>query len=266
LDILGGLQVQIDSFWYNMLLSVAGLQWSLQRGFIMMGYTVELINQWLVNEAFAPLIQQTNSSLSTAVSLVFVIALLILGLTYLLEVFIRLDVVNFRSAAMWYVAGLLFFSLGPSLYQGMNDFRSTVAQAFYVSTLSGLQGNINSTFDSLNQVQTTDLGIAPLCDYLGVYLPGATGASGIDGLDVALLNVCKNRSTILCRIPLVMTNNRLRAMVKRSRIMSMRVAQCIGLIGSKVVHPNNLLMSCAIFALMRVSLVIYTMTPIPSCH
>ncbi len=186
LDILGGLQVQIDSFWYNMLLSFAGLQWSLQRGFIMMGYTVELINQWLVDEAFAPLIQQTNNSLSTAVSLVFVIALLILGLTYLLAVFTRLDVVNFRSAAMWYVAGLLFFSLGPSLYQGMNDFRSTVAQAFYVSTLGGLQGNVNSTFDSLNQVQTTDLGIAPLCDYLGVYLPGATGASGIDGLDVAL--------------------------------------------------------------------------------
>jgi hypothetical protein len=186
LDILGGLQVQIDSFWYNMLLSFAGLQWSLQRGFIMMGYTIELINEWLINEAFAPLIQQTNNSLSTAVSLVFVIALLILGLTYLLAAFIRLDVVNFRSAAMWYVAGLLFFSLGPSLYQGMNDFRSTVAQAFYLSTLNGLQGNVNSTFDSLNQVQTTDLGIAPLCDYLGVYLPGATGANSIDGLDVAL--------------------------------------------------------------------------------
>jgi hypothetical protein len=186
LDILGGLQVQIDSFWYNILLSVAGLQWSLQRGFIMMGYTIELINEWLINEAFAPLIQQTNNSLSTAVSLVFVIALLILGLTYLLAAFIRLDVVNFRSAAMWYVAGLLFFSLGPSLYQGMNDFRSTVAQAFYLSTLNGLQGNVNTTFDSLNQVQTTDLGIAPLCDYLGVYLPGATGANSIDGLDVAL--------------------------------------------------------------------------------
>lgn len=186
MDILGGLQVQIDSFWYNILLSVAGLQWSLQRGFIMMGYTIELINEWLINEAFAPLIQQTNNSLSTAVSLVFVIAPLILGLTYLLAAFIRLDVVNFRSAVMWYVAGLLFFSLGPSLYQGMNDFRSTVAQAFYLSTLNGLQGNVNATFDSLNQVQTTDLGIAPLCDYLGVYLPGATGANGIDGLDVAL--------------------------------------------------------------------------------
>jgi hypothetical protein len=186
LDILSGLQVQIDSVWYNMLLSLAGLQWSMQRGFIMMGYTIELINQWLINEAFAPLIQQTNNSLSTAVSLVFVIALLILGLTYLLAAFIRLDVVNFRSAAMWYVAGLLFFTLGPSLYQGMNDFRSTVAQGFYLSTLNGLQGNVGGTFDSLNQVQTTDLGIAPLCDYLGVYLPGATGSNGIDGLDVAL--------------------------------------------------------------------------------
>ena len=186
MNVINDLARSIDVFYYNMLLSMAGLQWSLQRGFIMMGYMVELINQWLVNEAFAPLIQQTNNSLSTAVSMVFVIALLILGLTYLLAAFIRLDVVNFRSAATWYVAGLLFFSLGPSLYQGMNDFRSTVAQAFYLSTLNGLQSNVNNTFDSLNQVQTTDLGIAPLCDYLGVYLPGATGANGIDGLDVAL--------------------------------------------------------------------------------
>ncbi|MDM7993234.1 MAG: hypothetical protein QUS11_07970, partial [Candidatus Fermentibacter sp.] len=186
MDILAGLRQAIDAFWYNILLSLAGLQWSLLRGFVMMGHTVQVINAWLVDNAFAPLIQQTNASLSTAVRFAFVAALLVLGLTYLLAAFIRLDVVHFRSAVTWYIAGALFFTLGPALYQGMNDFRSRLAQGFYLSTLQGLQATVGSSFSSLNQVETTDLGLGPLCDYLGVYLPGATAPGDIDGLDIAL--------------------------------------------------------------------------------
>ncbi|MCI0750114.1 MAG: hypothetical protein L0Y32_06190 [Nevskiales bacterium] len=186
MDILGGLRVAIDTFWYNLILSLAGLHWSLLRGLLMMGYTIELVNGWLLENAFAPLIAQTNASLSVAVSFAFVIALLILGLTYLLAAFIWLEVVNFRSAILWYIAGALFFTLGPALYRGMNDFRTGIAQGFYLSTLQGLQDNMGATFGSLDQVETTDLALGPLCDYLGVYLPGATGPGGIDGLDVAL--------------------------------------------------------------------------------
>jgi hypothetical protein len=186
MDILGGLRVAIDTFWYNLILSLAGLQWSLLRGFIMMGYTIELINRWLAANAFAPLIQFTNNSLQVAVSLAFVIALLVLGITYLLAAFVRLDVVNPRSAILWYVAGWLFFSIGPSLYQGMNDLRLTIAEGFYASALQGLQNSAGGTFHSLDQVKSTDLDIGPLCDHLEVYLPGATAPGRIDGLDVAL--------------------------------------------------------------------------------
>ncbi|MEZ4667742.1 MAG: hypothetical protein R3E39_07475 [Anaerolineae bacterium] len=186
MDILGGLRVAIDTFWYNLILSLAGLQWSLLRGFIMMGYTIELINRWLAANAFAPLIQFTNNSLQIAVSLAFVIALLVLGITYLLAAFVRLDVVNPRSAILWYIAGWLFFSIGPSLYQGMNDLRMTIAEGFYASALQGLQSSAGGTFNSLDQVKSTDLDIGPLCDHLEVYLPGATAPGRIDGLDVAL--------------------------------------------------------------------------------
>jgi hypothetical protein len=186
LDILTGLSQVIDAFWYNILLSVAGLHWSLLRGLIMMGHTVEVINNWLLNNAFAPLIAQTNASLSTAVRFAFVLALLVLGLTYLLAAFIRLDVVNFRSAILWYIAGALFFSFGPDLYRGMNDFRSAVAQGFYASTLSGLQATTGTTFSALDRVESNDLALGPLCDYLDVYLPDATGPGDIDGLDVAV--------------------------------------------------------------------------------
>ena len=186
MNIIGDLKRAIDTFYYNIVLSLAELHWSLLRGLVLMGHTVETINGWLIEQAFAPLIAQTNASLSVAISFAFVVALLVLGLTYMLAALVRLEVVNFRSAVTWYIAGALFFALGPSLYTGMNDFRMSIAQGFYASTLQGLQNNMGATFGSLDQVQSTDLALGPLCDYLGVYLPGATGAGAIDGLDVAL--------------------------------------------------------------------------------
>lgn len=186
MNVIGDLKRAIDTFYYNIILSLAELHWSLLRGLALMGYTIETINQWLIEQAFVPLIQQTNASLNVAVSFAFIIALLILGLTYMLAALVHLEIVNFRSAITWYVAGALFFALGPSLYTGMNDFRTSIAQGFYISTLQGLQDNMGATFGSLDQVQSTDLALGPLCDYLGVYLPGASGAGAIDGLDVAL--------------------------------------------------------------------------------
>ncbi|MEO8397163.1 MAG: hypothetical protein ABI700_29480, partial [Chloroflexota bacterium] len=183
-DMLQGLQIQIDSLWYNILLSLAGIHWSAQRAFIMMGYTIELMNTWLVSNAFTPLIAQTNASLQIAVTAAFVIALLVLGITYLLAAFARIRVVEPRSAIAWYLAGALFFALGPQLYQGLNDFRLDVSQAFYASTLSGLQSTTGTAFNSLNSVSSSDLGLIALCDNLGSYLP--VWHATTDGLDVAL--------------------------------------------------------------------------------
>ncbi len=183
-DMARQLRIQIYSLWYNILLSLAGIQWSAERAVIMMGYTIELMNTWLVNNAFTPLIAQTNASLQVAVTAAFAIAMLILGITYLLAAFARVRVVEPRSAIAWFLAGALFFALGPQLYQGMSDFRRDVSQAFYASALSGLQGSTGSSFNSLDSVNTTDLGLLPLCDDLGSYMP--TWNANIDGLDVAL--------------------------------------------------------------------------------
>ena len=184
-DVLEGLQIQINTLWYNVMLSLAGIHWSVLRAFIMMGYTIEVLDRWLADNAFAPLIQQTNSSLQLVTSLAFIVALLVLGITYLFAAFARLRVVEPKSALAWYVAGALFFALGPSLYSGMTDFRRDVSQAFYASTLSGLSGATGGTFSALGSVETSDLGILPLCDNLGDYLP-VRGAPTIDGLDIAL--------------------------------------------------------------------------------
>jgi hypothetical protein len=183
-DVLNGLQIQIDTLWWNLMFALAGMGWSLQRAFLMMGYTIELMNQWLVDNAFTPLIAQTNASLQVAVSLSFVVALLVLGITYLLAAFARMRIVEPRSAIAWYLAGALFFALGPSLYQGLSDFRRDISQAFYASSLSGLQAATGTAFNSLSSVDTADLGLIGLCDNLGSYMP--VWNYTIDGLDVAL--------------------------------------------------------------------------------
>jgi len=182
-DVLNGLQIQIDTLWWNLMVSLAGMGWSLQRAFLMMGYTIELMNQWLIDNAFTPLITQTNASLQVAVSLAFVVALLVLGVTYLLAAFARMRIVEPKSAIAWYLAGALFFTLGPSLYQGMSDFRRTLSSAFYASSLSGLSAATGSAFDSLDSVSSSDMGILNLCDNFGSYMP--VWNYTIDGLDVA---------------------------------------------------------------------------------
>jgi len=183
-DILLGLQIQIDSLWYNLLLSLASMHWSIQRAFLMMGYTIELMNQWLIDHAFTPLIAQTNASLQVAVTAAFAVALLTLGITYLLAAFARLRVVEIKSAIAWYLAGAVFFTLGPQLYQGMNVFRRELSQAFYTSSLSGLQAAAGSAFASLDTVASSDLALTNLCDNFGSYMPVWTPT--VDGLDVAL--------------------------------------------------------------------------------
>ncbi len=175
----------IDELFYSVIVLIAGVHWSLQEAVLMAGYTIKLVNQWLIENAFMPIIAQTNDSLSIAISVVFVVALLVLGITYLLAAFIRLDVVAPRSAIMWYVAGVLFFTIGPSFYQGMNTFRLNISQVMYLSVLQGLDDNAGD-FSSLAQVDSNDLDLGALCDQFDVYLPGATGPGPIDGLDITM--------------------------------------------------------------------------------
>ena len=64
----------IDELQYSIIALIAGIHWSLQEALLMAGYTVKLVNQWLIENAFMPIIAQTNNSLGMAVSVVFVVA------------------------------------------------------------------------------------------------------------------------------------------------------------------------------------------------
>ncbi len=187
-DVLHGLDVQLDRLEYDLLRLLAVAGWTLQKGLFMMGHAIELANLWLVEHAFAPLIGQTSSQLRLTVSLAFVIALVVLGITYLLAAFVRLDVVNPRSAIGWYLAGMVFFQLGPQLYQSMHTLRQDLTSGFYHVALDSLQ-SAGSPFSSLSAVESDDEPPLEACDALGPYLPDASMnplGQGIDGLDIAL--------------------------------------------------------------------------------
>ncbi|NLF75279.1 MAG: hypothetical protein GX573_06240 [Chloroflexi bacterium] len=187
-DVLDGLQVQIDKLWYDILHLLAVAGWTLQKGLFMMGHAIELANLWLVENAFAPLIAQTSNQMRVTASLAFLIALIVLGITYLLAAFVKLDVVSPRSAIGWYLAGVVFFQLGPTLYQEMHAFRRDLSSGFYNVALDSMQ-SAGSPFSSLSAVQSDDQPPLQACDALGPYLPGATMTpfgSGVDGLDIAL--------------------------------------------------------------------------------
>src|SRR5512142_611513 len=149
-DLIHNIQIAIDTFWYQILMTLAAFQWSLLRGALMMGYTIQLLTNWLTTQAFAPLIQQTGASLQVATAWMFVIALFVLGITYMLASIVRLDVVSPRNAILWYVAGAIFFQLGPALYRGMDDFRRSISAAFYLSVLNAVQGQVGAALTSLN--------------------------------------------------------------------------------------------------------------------
>jgi hypothetical protein len=206
-DILNGLQVQIDKLWYDLLHLLAVAGWSLQKGLFMMGHTIDLINLWLVNNAFAPLISQTNDQMRVTASLAFVIALFVLGITYLLAAFVHLNVVSPRSAIGWYLAGAVFFQLGPTLYQGMYEFRRDISSGFYHAALESMQ-DAGSPFGSLAAVNSTDLPPLELCDALGPYLPDATMTAfgeGVDGMDVALAYLLADGEDVMGYPPPVAT-------------------------------------------------------------
>jgi len=206
-DILNGLQVQIDKLWYDLLHLLAVAGWTLQKGLFMMGHAIELANLWLAENAFAPLISQTNNQMRVTASLAFVIALIVLGITYLLAAFVKLDVVSPRSAIGWYLAGVVFFQLGPTLYQGMHDFRRDLSSGFYNVALDSMQ-SAGSPFSSLGAVTSSDLPPLPACDALGPYLPGATMTpfgSGVDGLDIALAYLLADGQDVMGYPPPVAT-------------------------------------------------------------
>jgi hypothetical protein len=187
-DLSQDINFAIDGLWYDILLLHSQAQWFLMRVFIITGIIIDLVTDFIAEQAFAPLISQSNSQLGIAVSLSFTIAMIVLGLSYMVAHFIRLNVVEFKSAFMWYVLVALFFQMGPELYLGMNSLRADINSFFYATSLQTIN-NSGSPLSPLNNNLSDDgIPMLPPCDNFG-WMSGTSGSGpgqGVDGLDIAM--------------------------------------------------------------------------------
>lgn len=181
-----------DAMVYDLIRYICEALWFLIKAGLILSYQIVSVDRWLSQNAFPPLIQGTNSGMRVAASMTFVLALFILGLTYLMAVWIRLDVVRPQRAFLWFLAGTLFFQVGPALYGSFHEMRTRLSSAFYAAGLAGISGS-DSPFSAYTAIQMDNndpLPMNDLCDNLGPYIePNPPGGfhETVRGSDVALV-------------------------------------------------------------------------------
>jgi hypothetical protein len=184
----GAVVIPLQTTFWNLIFEIAALLWMIDRALLNVGYFIQTITGWLTQNAFAPMLAVVGEQTGALIAPVFVIAMTVLGFTYLMAVFGRFEVVNFRAAFLWLLFAGILFSTGPSIYTGMEDLRRLISGGFYeigvdafndASSATGLAAIGTSPGDS----------VASPTDQFGQFLVGVPGASAVDGLDVAMAYV-----------------------------------------------------------------------------
>jgi len=174
------------SLQYSLARTVASFMWGISKMLTTVGVGIGVLNEWIAQSFFTPMIQMTSDTMKPIVGIFLFAAMCILGISYFLAAFIRLNVVSLKSVVVWWFAGALFFSVGPSFYLSMRNLHQALNSLFYASSLKTLQGQ--NPFRNLSggdpAVSNPVFKMAPLCSNFGAYIFGSGG--NINGLDVAL--------------------------------------------------------------------------------
>lgn len=207
-DLTQNIQFALDGLWYDLLALHAQIQWFLMKVFFILGIVIDLVTDFMAEHAFAPLITQSNSQFGVAVSMSFTIAMLILGMSYMIAHFIRFNVVEFKSAFTWYVLVALFFQLGPELYLSMNSLRADINSFFYATALDSINNSGSPLSPLNNNLSNEGIPMLPPCDNFG-WLTGqaSSGAgAGVDGLDIGMAYMLATSRDVLGQSPPSMGN------------------------------------------------------------
>jgi hypothetical protein len=184
----GAIIIPLQSLFWNLLFELGALLWVVGRALLNVGYFIMVLTGWVSQNIFAPLLDAVNNQLGLLVGPLFVIAMTVLGFTYMLAVFGRFNVVSMRSAVSWLLFAAALYSFGPAMYLGMEDFRRIAGSGFYEAGITAFTGAGTAT--GLGAIGTTsDDIIAVPTDQFGQFLPSVPGASAVDGLDVAMAYV-----------------------------------------------------------------------------
>jgi hypothetical protein len=178
-----GIVVPIFQAIYTFIHFIATILWGLNQAMLLVGYYLMALTDWLINQAFSPLISQVTNQTSGLLAPIFTIAMLVLAITYMLSVFGYIQIVEMRSAIMWLIFAAFVFQTGPSLYAGTEQFRRGIGGMFYESgftTLNGQSGSIEGlTSIGVTNASAMDTPVNNFQSWLSF-------DQSIDGLDVAL--------------------------------------------------------------------------------
>jgi hypothetical protein len=178
----GAIIIPLQAMLWGLLFEVAALLWIVDRALLLVAYFTMSLTAWITEQVFAPLLTVIGNQTEVLVGPVFVIAISVLGLTYLMAVFGRFEVVNPRSAILWLLFASALYTFGPNFYLGMEEFRRVISGEFYEMGISAF--NDGGTVSGLGAIGTNPTDQVPIpTDQLGSYLPSA---ASIDGIDVAL--------------------------------------------------------------------------------
>jgi len=171
---------------YGLSRTVASFMWTISKMLTTVGVGIGVLNNWIAQSFFTPMIQMTSDTMKPIVGIFLFAAMCILGISYFLAAFIRLNVVSLKSIVAWWFAGALFFSVGPSFYLSMRNLHQALSGLFYASSLDALNGQ--NPFQALSNGDPAALNaiykMTVLCSNFSLYIPGSGG--NLNGMDVAL--------------------------------------------------------------------------------
>jgi hypothetical protein len=184
----GAIIIPLQSLFWNLLFELGALLWVVGRALLNVGYFIMVLTGWVSQNIFAPLLDAVNNQRVCWWVPLFVIAMTILGFTYMLSVFGRFNVVSMRSAVIVALVCGGMYSFGPAIYLGHGRFSSHCGQWFLRSRHHRFCwcGHGNGVGRDWHHQRRYYRGAhRPIWQFL----PGVPGASAVDGLDVAMAYV-----------------------------------------------------------------------------
>ncbi len=175
-------------FVYQLLLGLAEMLWDLARSGLLAGYVIGRVDDWFLSDGFGSTIGLLTNTGDVLLPVFASVAVIALGLSYVLAAWVKIQVVNWQSALGWLLFGLLFYSLAPSLYAEGEGFRRALASGMYDLLLA--EANLTTVQSDLSAIAASPSpGTGVVADQFG---------DGYrDGLDVAMAYVLADGEDVL---------------------------------------------------------------------
>ncbi len=175
--------VPIQMWVYGMVRNTAIRFWLFNRAFLLAGFLIEALTDWLSTEFFGPAISDISILSEGLMPTFFMIATLLLVASYLIAPWFRVRVVDWQKALGWLLFALLFYQAGPGLYIEGENMRRSISSEFYGQILTQTEGTAAPTMLGTIATGSDDNSMGTLANQFGAYIPSD---QYVDGLDLAM--------------------------------------------------------------------------------